>query len=174
MLNTGDEFACIAHDITLRQARIMARRPANPRDVVICYLDNIGIVRGIVTRVVPGGFLIDFEVTDERRARIAARLEWHVNRASELAEQRAAPRIVPVNRSVEVSLGGDMVFKGTIIDISLTGTAITLDRRVKPFPGSVIRVGKRYATVVRHLENGVAVEFKLPFTSETFNEHVVL
>lgn len=174
MLQGGDEYPCEARGLTLERAMLATRAPAEAGETVVCYLDNVGLVRGTVAACKPGGFLLALDVSDARRARIVARIDWHAARAREAVEQRTAPRIVPVHRAVEVRLGEDLAVSGTVRDLSLSGAAIALDGRARPFVGSIVRVGKRYATVVRLIEDGIAVQFKLPFIRETFNEHVVL
>ena len=107
-----------------------------------------------------------------RRARFAARLDWLASQASGRTDQRSDPRIVPTVRTVEVRGADGRVQPGTIIDLSMTGAAISVPDR--PAVGEAVTIGKRRATVVRHLENGFAVTFRLPFRPETFGRHVVL
>lgn len=171
MLSNGEEFVCEAIDASSRAMTIVAKRRVPIHEPVVCYLNQIGVVHGLVSHCVANGFVIELDVSADRRSQIAARLEWQATRTS---EQRAAPRIVPIHRAVEVRLGDAALLQGVICDISLTGAAITLAEPIDPVIGSIIRVGKRYATVVRLLTDGIAVQFKLPFVPETFSPYVVL
>lgn len=60
-----------------------------------------------------------------------------------------------------------------IVDLlSMTRAAVAVSDA--PPVGEAITIGKRRATVVRHLENGFAVTCRLPFRPETFGPHVKL
>jgi hypothetical protein len=65
-----------------------------------------------------------------------------------------------------------MVLVGTILDISLSGAAINLDAAQQPFVGARVRVGRRFATVMRLIETGIAVQFLEPFPPHLFDERV--
>ncbi|MCJ2055414.1 hypothetical protein MKL09_02480, partial [Methylobacterium sp. J-048] len=43
---------------------------------VICYLDDLGMLDGVVLYGRPGGFVFQLVANAERRSRIEARLEW--------------------------------------------------------------------------------------------------
>lgn len=174
MLMNGQEFACEALRVSLDAAVIVATHPVQIDARVICYLTNIGILRGWVDRLIPHGFVMRLEVREDRKARLAACLEWHSNRVALAAAQRAAPRIVPINRKVEMRLGEELVFPGLILDLSVSGAAILMKPAHIPFVGAVVRAGRRPATVVRAFDKGVGVQFQEPITQAAFSEHIVL
>ncbi|MDR6287113.1 hypothetical protein HNR47_003142 [Methylopila jiangsuensis] len=174
MLMNGQEFACEALRVSLDSAIIIAPHPVNVEARVICYLNNIGILRGWVDRLIPHGFALRLDVREDRKARLAACLEWHSNRVALAAAQRAAPRIVPINRKVEMRLGEELVFPGLILDLSVSGAAILMKPAHIPFVGAVVRAGRRPATVVRAFDKGVGVQFHEPIPSAAFSEHVEL
>jgi hypothetical protein len=173
-LSGGEDVLCLA-DVSatdLIELRRLTEGPLPKRsDHVICYLDNIGMLDGIVLQGRPGGFVFQVVASPERRSRIEARLTWLRN-AGERGDQRKAARIVPVHREVQVQLRGDRVSEAVVADLSMTGAALLLDER--PQVGATVTVGKRYATVVRHTPEGVGVAFRLPFGPLTFNERVIL
>ncbi|MFD1331900.1 PilZ domain-containing protein [Methylopila musalis] len=174
MLMNGQEFACEALRVSLHMAVIIAAPPMTPDARVICYLNDIGILRGWVDRLIPHGFVLRLDVREDRRARLAASLEWHSNRAALAEAQRIAPRIVPIERKVEMRLGEALVFPGLILDLSVSGAAILMKPAHIPFVGSVVRAGRRPATVVRAFDKGVGVQFREPIPSAAFSEHIVL
>lgn len=137
-----------------------------------CYLDSVGVVPGLIGEVSPVGFTMLMEASAERRRRIEDRLAWLRARAGETADQRSDPRIVPVQKAVNVRLPNSQTVAAQIVDLSMSGAALATSER--PALGSAVTVGKRFATVVRQTEDGFAVQFKLPFSPITFNEHVVL
>ena len=56
----------------------------------------------------------------------------------------------------------------------MSGAAIALRRNPGAFVGGLVRIGSRFATVVRAMEDGIAVQFVEPFTAENFDERVRL
>ncbi len=174
MIVGGNEFPCAARNVTLETMELIAEASVDVGQVVICYLNDIGILPGTITKLLPGGFMLALAIPVSRRQRVAARLEWFGRRAHRIAELRGAPRIVPIHRIVQVRLGENLVMSGLILDISLSGAAIALKTQALPFIGAKVRVGSRYASVARLLEQGIAVQFDIPFASEDFDEHVKL
>ena len=83
---------------------------------------------------------------------------------SETTEVRLVPRITPLHRDLE----GRIVLTGTILDISLSGAAIRLGNPEGAF------VGERFAATVRPPDDGLAVHYVVPLTSENFDERVRL
>lgn len=174
MLSNGDEYPCDARSLNVDSAEIVASKSGLIGEWIICYLDDIGIVPGCIRQLTHDGFLIAIHVTEVRRTRIAANLEWIESQASEKAQQRKSRRIVPKHTSVEIEVSENLTLPGVVTDISLLGAAIAMDLKDRPKLGAIVRVGKRYSTVTRWTEDGIAVQFKLPFLSETFSEHVRL
>ncbi len=172
LLPGGAEHACETRSLSLAVIDVLAPESGLLGDPVTLYLDDVGPVAGAIQSIRPDGFTLAVDVGPERRARFAARLDWLAGLASGRTDQRSDPRIVPTVRSVEVRRADGQVQSGTIIDLSMTGAAISVAER--PAVGEVVTLGKRRATVVRHLETGFAVTFRLPFRPETFGLHVML
>lgn len=174
MLASGHEFACTARNITIRSAEIRAQARVEAGASLVLYLDGLGLVQGRIATVTHQSFTVDLTLIEARRDRFSARLEWQTGNASRRAELHRAPRIVPLHKSVEVRLGERIVFRGTILNISMSGAAISLEADHLPFVRARVRVGSRDATVVRLIERGIAVEFNEPFTASTFDTCVRL
>ena len=174
LLASGDEFSCTATLLLPPIGIVFVRAKRSLSEVVVCALDNVGILVGQVTEVQSTGFRVAFRIKDHRREKIAARLEWHSAQAHRSSQLRRAPRLVPVHRSVEVRFAEAVAISGTILDISMSGAAIALRRNPGAFVGGLVRIGSRFATVVRAMEGGIAVQFVEPFTAENFDERVRL
>jgi hypothetical protein len=172
LLPGGAEHACETRSLSLAAIEVLAPESGLLGDPVTLYLDDVGPVAGAIRAINPDGFTLAVDVGPERRARFAARLDWLAGLTSGRSDQRSDPRIVPTVRTVEVRGADGRVQPGTIIDLSMTGAAISVPDR--PAVGEAVTIGKRRATVVRHLENGFAVTFRLPFRPETFGLHVML
>lgn len=174
MLADGEEFPCKAIKISTTHAAIAGGRRVEAGEIVVCYLDNVGILRGLVSRPLKDGFILALDIAETRKETVETALKRHAARAAALAEQRAAPRIVPLNRLVEVRLGENIVFRGIILNVSIVGAAIAMKPDERPFRGALVRTGSRYATVARLLDNGVGVQFMEPFDREGFDQTVIL
>ncbi|GJD36551.1 hypothetical protein FMGBMHLM_3473 [Methylobacterium aerolatum] len=172
MLAGGTEFPCRVQEINLKSAEFIATARVEVGQVVVCSLDYIGILPGRISTLTRRGFILDLRIPEDRRGRVSARLDWYAKRRLQQAELRGAPRIVPKHRAVEVRLGENILMPGTIQDISLSGAAIDLGTDALPFVGSRVRVGARYATVVRLIPRGIAVQFAEPFAADSFADWV--
>lgn len=172
MLAGGTEFPCRVEQISLQAVEVIARARVEVGQVAVCSLDYIGILPGKISRLTAQGFTLELRIPADRRGRVATRLEWHAKRCLQNAELRGAPRIVPKHRAVEVRLGENIVLPGTIQNISLSGAAIDLNTEALPFIGTRVRIGARYATVMRLIPRGIAVQFIEPFAPHAFADWV--
>ena len=57
-----------------------------------------------------------------------------------------------------------------IMDLSLSGAALAAE--IKPLVGEPVTLGRVHARVVRHLEEGFAIEFVHPQLPETVEDNV--
>ncbi len=177
LLPNGREYACSAHRLSPLGAEFQVNATMVAGDAVTCRLDRVGLLHGHVTDASERAFTLAFDLTDARRERLAARIAWLSACADGRVEQRAAPRIVPIHPEVVVTFEDGFPIEGRILDFSPFGAAIALDGRLRPFVGQTVKVGKRYAEVVRILDGevrGMAVRFRLPFAPETFNPSALL
>lgn len=175
LTETGEEMACSFEGWHISELRVVGATGLAKGGVLICYLNEVGILLARIMEVsADGGWLVRPIVPADRKERIASRLAWHAGRAQERAEQRVAPRIVPLNRRVVVHLGERLSFKGTIQNLSTTGAAIALNQACLPYAGSTVRIGRREAQVVRVTADGIAVQFKEPIAAANFDERIIL
>lgn len=170
----GDDQPCRVIKMSTTHAAIVGTQRSEPGEIVVCYLDNIGMLRGRVSRPLSDGFILRLDMSEPRRQEVRAALQWHAERACSSQEMRASPRIVPVSRAVEVWLGAAFKVRGLILNVSVSGAAVAIKPSETPFQGAPVRLGRRAATVVRLLEKGVAVKFDEPFDPREFDHNVVL
>jgi hypothetical protein len=96
--------------------------------------------------------------TLRKRDKLAAQLTWLANRhILGLPEDRRHGRITPRNPAARLILPNGLNIACRVIDISESGAAIGTDQR--PEIGTLITIGKTPGRVVRHLEEGFAIEF---------------
>jgi c-di-GMP-binding flagellar brake protein YcgR len=160
MLENRTEYPCQVADMSPGGAALMAPVQGRVGERVVAYIDHIGRIEGEITRLFDGGFAMTVNATARKRDKLAAQLTWLANRhVLNLPEDRRHERIVPKQPFSNVVLPDGREIRAKIIDVSLSGAALQLDH--KPPVGTSITVGRMRARIVRHLEEGVAVEFAM-------------
>jgi hypothetical protein len=158
MLADRREFPCQVLEMSPGDALVIAPVAGSPGEKVIAYIDLMGRIEGTILSQVEGGFLMDIAASPRKRDKMAAQLTWLANKdILNLPEDRRHERVVPDIRHSTVVLDDGRRYNCKIIDISLSGAAIELD--VRPAMGTPVTLGRMRARVVRHFQNGVAVEF---------------
>ena len=158
MLADRREFPCQILEMSPGDAVVIAPVAGVAGEKVIAYVDHIGRIEGTILNQMEGGFLMDIAASPRKRDKMAAQLTWLANKeVLNLPEDRRHERVVPDIRHSTVVLDDGRRYNCKIIDISLSGAAIELD--VRPAMGTPVTLGRMRARVVRHFQNGVAVEF---------------
>jgi hypothetical protein len=158
MLADRREFPCQVLEMSPGDAAVIAPVAGNVGEKVIAYLDHLGRVEGSIIEGMEGGFVMDLAASPRKRDKMAAQLTWLANKdILNLPEDRRHERVVPDNRHSTVVLDDGRRYNCKIIDISLSGAAIEL--AVRPAMGTPVTLGRMRARVVRHFQDGVAVEF---------------
>ena len=158
MLADRREFGCQIMDMSPGGAVLIAPAIGDIGSRVVAYIDHVGRIEGTVTRHVDDGFAMFINAGARKRDKLAAQLTWHANRhILNLPEDRRHDRMTPESQSSEIRLADGQEIPCRIIDISLSGAAVSCP--VKPALGSQILLGQTTGRIVRHLENGFAIEF---------------
>jgi hypothetical protein len=158
MLPDRREFPCQVIDMSPGGMALIAPVVAEIGDRVIAYVDHIGRLDGTVTRHLPNGFAMTVTATARKRDKLAAQLTWLANRhILGLPEDRRHNRVTPRNPTTRLVLPNGSIVVVRITDISQSGAAIRSEHR--PEVGSPVTIGKTPARVIRHLDDGFAVEF---------------
>jgi len=158
MLANKQEFPCQVRDMSPGNLALSGPVAGGIDEVVIVYIDHIGRVEGKIMRVFDGGFAMSINATKRKREKLAAQLTWLANRHTlNLPEDRRHGREAPTNSSTKVTLDNGQELNAKILDMSLSGAALSFDVKVEI--GTLLMVGKIRSRVVRVFEEGVAVEF---------------
>jgi hypothetical protein len=158
MLEDRSEHACQVIDMSPGNVAFRCDRPGAPGERVIAYLDHIGRIEGIVTRRLNDGFAMTIVASERKRDKLAAQLTWLANKHElDLPEDRRHERITPRNPITTIKLPDGRQYQCRIIDLSLSGAAVEVETR--PELGLQISLGNMRGTIVRHFEDGVAIEF---------------
>jgi hypothetical protein len=138
---------------------------------VVAYIDDVGRLEGTITRIFPNGFAMTISASQRERDKLAAQLTWLTNRhILDLPEDRGHLRVPGCDQTAMLLMENGTEEKCVIVDLSLSGVAVISDNR--PPIGSSMRVGKVPGRVVRHLDNGFAVEFSRPQSPDILKDSI--
>ncbi|WIG50246.1 MAG: hypothetical protein OJF48_001163 [Afipia sp.] len=171
MLSDRREFPCQVINMSPGGLAMLAPGIGNVGERVVAYLDHIGRVEGKITRLLDNGFAMTVGATPRKRDKLAAQLTWLANRQIlNLPEDRRHDRIVPRNPMSILKFDDGRAMACRIMDLSLSGAALAAE--IKPLVGEPVTLGRVQARVVRHLEEGFAIEFVHAQLPETVEDNV--
>jgi hypothetical protein len=158
MLADRREFPCQVINMSPGGMALIAPVNAAPGERIIAYVDHLGRVEGHVARLFQNGFAMTIGATARKRDKLAAQLTWLANRhLLDSPEDRRHGRMAPKNPAGRLILPNGVNVACRIIDVSQSGAGIATDQR--PPIGALVTLGKVQGRVVRHLEDGFAIEF---------------
>jgi len=158
MLADRREFPCQVVNMSPGGMALIAPVAGQPGERVVAYVDHVGRLEGQIARIFQNGFAMTVAATARKRDKLAAQLTWLANRHMlGLPEDRRHGRIVPRNPSGRLIMPNGINVTCRIIDVSQSGAGIATDQR--PPIGALVTLGKVQGRVVRHLEDGFAIEF---------------
>ncbi|MFD1326618.1 PilZ domain-containing protein [Mycoplana ramosa] len=169
MLPNHEEFDCVA--LHMSPGDVFFACHARPRagERIIAYVDHLGRIEGTVERLTDDGFVITVNATDRKREKLAAQLTWIANKHElGLPEDRQHDRLTPRNARTELALDDGRHYPCRIIDLSLSGAAVDIE--VRPAVGTPVQLGNMRGRVVRHFQEGVAIEFSSVQPKEALTE----
>lgn len=158
MLADRREFPCQVVNMSPGGMAVIAPVAGTAGERIIAYVDHLGRLEGHIARTFQNGFAMTISATARKRDKLAAQLTWLANRQIlGLPEDRRHGRIVPRSPVGRLIMPNGVNLTCRIIDVSQSGAGIATDQR--PPIGALITLGKVQGRVVRHLEDGFAIEF---------------
>jgi hypothetical protein len=172
MLEDRREFPCQTTNMSPGSVSLTSPISGRVGERVIAYIDHIGRIEGHIVRVYEAGFAMSISATLRKRDKLAAKLTWLANRHElNLPEDRRHDRVTSKVSVTNVSLPDGREYQARLVDASLSGAALALD--IKPPIGSPVMVGKLRARIVRHFDEGIAVEFATVQTPSSLDQNLV-
>ncbi|MBZ9601846.1 PilZ domain-containing protein [Phyllobacterium chamaecytisi] len=158
MLEDRTEHVCQIDEMSPGDVIITTDVMANNGERVVAYIDHIGRVEGTIERMVNGGFQVSLTASDRKKNKIAAQLTWLANKHElDMPEDRRHQRVAPRNPITTLSMADGRQYPCRILDLSISGAAVEL--RMRPALNSQVILGSMRGRVVRHFEEGIAIEF---------------
>jgi hypothetical protein len=159
MLADRSEFPCQVVNISPGGIALLAPVSGAVGDRVIAYVDHLGRLEGKIARQLQNGFAMTIAATPRKRDMLAAQLTWLANRSIlNLPEDRRHGRFVPKVTGARLIMPNGTNVGVRLLDLSLSGAGVGTQER--PEIGSHVTIGKIPGRVVRHLEQGFAIEFQ--------------
>ena len=160
MLADRREFPCQVVNMSPGGIALVAPVSGDPGERVIAYVDHLGRLEGKIARLLDTGFAMTVEATLRKRDKLAAQLTWLANRnILNLPEDRRHGRFIPRKAMARLILPNGNNVTCRIIDLSESGAAVAISPELRPVVGAMVTIGKATGRVVRHIEDGFAVEF---------------
>ncbi|WP_350149846.1 PilZ domain-containing protein [Devosia sp. RR2S18] len=139
---------------------------------LVVQLAAIGGFLGRVERAVDGGFAIRLLLDEAGRRKLSAKIVWYRKRVLHAAaDNRSYKRWRPARRESTLLLADARTASCRVLDVSASGAAVAVELR--PGVGEPLAVGQLVGKVVRHLDEGFAVQF-LSIQDEGANEELLL
>ena len=151
-------YACRLCSISPVQAVIVAPVIAQQAEPVSMHFQDFGVLRGPVVRPTRTGFVLDLELDEAERAKLAAKIRWKKNSGrSQLVDKREFKRVLPRHPRTVMTMADGSMTPCFVIDISQSGAAVSSS--ILPAKGTPLAIGGLLGRVVRRLDVGFAVEF---------------
>lgn len=159
LFEDGREYPCRILDISPGGVALRSPVTGEVGARVVAYVDHLGRLEGRIARNFERGFAMTIDATGSRRDKLADSLTWMANRTVlKLKEDRGYERQAPTKATnVMLKLADGSVHQCRVADVSMSGAAVVTDLR--PDIGTSLSVGRMHAKVVRHFDEGIAVEF---------------
>ena len=160
MLADRREFPCQVINMSPGGMALIAPVAGHVGERVIAYVDHLGRLEGKIARLIDNGFAMTISATLRKRDKLAAQLTWLANRnILNLPEDRRHGRFTPRNPLARLILPDGRNVSCRIVDLSQSGAAIAIAPDLRPAVGAAVTIGKTTGRVVRHIEDGFALEF---------------
>lgn len=158
MLPDRTEHPCQVIDMSPGNVSFRCDARGQLGERVVAYLDHVGRVEGVISRLFSDGFAMTLVASERKREKLAAQLTWLANKHElDLPEDRRHERIAPTNPMSVMQLADGRQYECRIIDLSLSGAAV--ETPVRPALGVQVLLGTMRGQVVRHFDDGIAIEF---------------
>ena len=160
MLEDRREFPCQVINMSPGGMALVAPVIGKPAERVIAYVDHLGRLEGKIARLFDNGFAMTISASARKRDKLAAQLTWLANRhILNLPEDRRHGRFTPRKSLARLILPNGIKVAVRIIDLSQSGAAVAISPDLRPAVGAMVTIGKAQGRVVRHIDDGFAVEF---------------
>lgn len=143
-------------------------------DNLTSYFRDIGNFEGTISDTGRSIVLLELEMTQAMRARLAEKLTWLEKKTKDpagIVDARNAPRFVPKASRTTLTLADGTIYECFVVDASKSGVAVTTE--LQPPLGTPLAIGACVGRVIRHTSDGFAVKFAKQQTRDELNSLIV-
>ena len=152
------EFPCRVINLSCHAVTLATPIADEAGERVIAHIDQFGKLEGPIIRVMDGGFVMEISAPKRERYRLAAKIEWYEKHKNhDVEDHREHIRIIPRDPYSTLVLADGTTTECLVKDVSASGIAVHAD--LIPEIGTPVAVGKVVGRVVRHFDDGFAVQF---------------
>ena len=153
-------FACRATRVS--PFRMMVEVPVVGKvgDNLTSYFRDIGNFEGTISDTARGGVLLELEMTQAMRAKLADKLTWLEKKTKDpasITDARKTPRFIPKAALSTLTLADGSIHSCYVLDALQSGAAVATETR--PPVGMPVGIGTCIGRVIRHTPEGFAVKF---------------
>jgi len=149
-------------DISASGIAVASDRRPDLRSPIVCYLDSIGGYEGIVCRHLSNGFAVRFKTSKGTQEKLVERIMAAANNMPDDLRQSRRHLRFSVEETAHIEFEDGSRHNGTIIDLSVSGLGVR--SAFRPPIGARVKIGMTRGTVIRHLDEGFAIEFAQSLT----------
>lgn len=152
-------FACRTNRISPYEMLVDVPVVGRVGDSLTSYFRDFGKLEGRISETKPGSFLLELDVSDATRERLANKLTWLEGKRKDpkIADLRKTPRVVPALPRSSLTLADGANHECFIVDMSIAGAAVA--DQLQPPIGTPLAIGACVGRVIRHFTTGFAVRF---------------
>lgn len=164
--NIKSAVYCRAQRISADTVTFVGLAGGDKGDHAHIAIEHFGRLSGRIQRAIGTVLMMKIEMPERDRLKLAAKIHYHQRkRVYGLGEPRRGARFKPANPNSMIVLESGMTVDCYVLDISVTGAAIASS--CVPPVGTVLAIGRIVSKVVRHMDEGFAVQFVKPESAET-------
>jgi hypothetical protein len=143
-------------------------------DNLTSYFRDIGNFEGTISDTAKSGVLLELDMTQAMRAKLADKLTWLEKKTKDpasISDARKNPRFVPRASQTTLTLADGAVHGCFVLDASLSGVAVAAE--IQPSVGTPLAIGACVGRVIRHTPDGFAVKFARQQSRDELNGLIV-
>jgi hypothetical protein len=148
---------CTIVNLSAGGAGVECDEPPPLNAFVVLYVDGFGRFDCVAMRYVEGELGLRFVCKEAKRRRLLTDLTTFVQTGTTRKTRLRAHTRLPSDTTTHFTRADGSAVPCQVLDISLQG--LSLSAEIQPPIGEVISLGLSQGRVVRHLENGIAIQF---------------
>lgn len=151
-------IGCSAVNISARAIAVACAVEVKLGERAVLRLEQFGEFRGVVMRLLKGGFVLDIMLSEAQRQALETRIEgFEKIKNHDAPDRRRNDRFIPKDPRSRLIWADGSTESCLILDLSIAGAAVSA--KTVPEIGTVVALGSVIGRVVRPVSGGFAMQF---------------